>query len=410
LQGALKKKKDLAAQAASLKKEVEAQLANAKTKIGAMEVKVKDAEANLAEVEHKEKMRVVRGTTPAGSGKLGVLVTLAQSRVNELRASLQKTKSQRDAMSARVLELESMLSKLKEDHNPNFNDAGVKSAVQGWEDYAARDTDDHWSDAEDRDLVAIIAEDTDSNGINWAEFQSDESAESDVAALYSFTSYLPPSLQSWVDAKLVAFREVLVNNGILPAHDQDVGESRAVQEAKKALDAAQKDLSNAEKDVTKHQDDLSKDYGPDGIFRALKDVCVSKDSGEYTYELCYLGKTKQKPKKGGSDTTMGNFVGFDVEEVDEGVVANGKGLGTGERLVLKYENGQHCWNGPNRSTRVVLACAKEDEIWKVSESEKCVYRMEVGTPAVCHATRDGNRGSSNGGTEEGAAVDRKDEL
>ena len=32
---------------------------------------------------------------------------------------------------------------------------------------------------------------------------------------------------------------------------------------------------------------------------------------------------------------------------------------------------------------IVLGCSENDEIWKVTEEEKCVYRMEVGTPAVC---------------------------
>ena len=36
-----------------------------------------------------------------------------------------------------------------------------------------------------------------------------------------------------------------------------------------------------------------------------------------------------------------------------------------------------------------MACAEKEEIWKVSESEKCVYRMEVGTAAAC-GWRDGN--------------------
>lgn len=87
-------------------------------------------------------------------------------------------------------------------------------------------------------------------------------------------------------------------------------------------------------------------------------------------------------------------------QVDEPVDADGKGLGQGERIVLKYENGQHCWNGPNRATNVVLACAKDNEIWKVAELEKCIYRMEVGTPAVC--------GVDVEKKEEKAAV--KDEL
>ena len=105
---------------------------------------------------------------------------------------------------------------------------------------------------------------------------------------------------------------------------------------------------------------------------------------------------------------MGNFVGFDIEHVDEEVPVNGKGLGKGERIVLKYENGQHCWNGPNRSTRVVLACAENEEVWKVSESEKCVYRIEVGTAAVCQGTQSGNKESS--GAAGGQGGERKDEL
>jgi protein kinase C substrate 80K-H len=31
----------------------------------------------------------------------------------------------------------------------------------------------------------------------------------------------------------------------------------------------------------------------------------------------------------------------------------------------------------------VFGCAEKDEIWKVMEQEKCKYRMDVGTPAVC---------------------------
>lgn len=87
---------------------------------------------------------------------------------------------------------------------------------------------------------------------------------------------------------------------------------------------------------------------------------------------------------------MGNFVRFDKIVVDEEIGADGKGLGSGERMVLMYENGQHCWNGPNRQTTVVLACAESDEIWKVVEQEKCMYRMDVGTPAACEAKKSVN--------------------
>lgn len=118
---------------------------------------------------------------------------------------------------------------------------------------------------------------------------------------------------------------------------------------------------------------------------------MSKDAGEYTYELTWLEQIKQKSKKGHSQQVMGKFVRLDTVTVDEEMPIDGKGLGSGERLALIYDNGSHCWNGPNRRTTVVVGCAETDEIWKVVEEEKCVYRMEVGSPAACDKEPERNR-------------------
>jgi protein kinase C substrate 80K-H len=193
-------------------------------------------------------------------------------------------------------------------------------------------------------------------------------------------------VRAWLHQKLTDFRVLLVENGILADNANSGSESKVVTDARSAYQAVADDLSAKQASLGDQQRDLAKDYGEADIFRALKGVCVSKDSGEYTYELCWLDKTTQKSKKGGGNTGMGNFVRFDTMVVDEEVSAEGKGLGSGERLALMYENGQHCWNGPNRQTTVVLACAEKDEIWKVWEQEKCMYRMDVGTPAVCQRT------------------------
>ena len=61
-----------------------------------------------------------------------------------------------------------------------------------------------------------------------------------------------------------------------------------------------------------------------------------------------MSQTKQKPKKEGADTNMGNLVSFDTEIVDDDAPADGKGLSKGERLVMKYEKGQYCWSRPSR--------------------------------------------------------------
>jgi len=207
------------------------------------------------------------------------------------------------------------------------------------------------------------------------------------------SGYLPPSLRQWISDKFTDFRGLLIENGILPAQDSDVGESKVVQDARAHLSAVQSEQNSHSNDLASHESDLTKDYGQDDVFRALKGQCVSVESGEYTYEHCFMDRTTQKPQKGGMDTGMGTFDRIEMVTVDEDEPADGKGLGSGERIALKYENGAHCWNGPARSTTVILACAAQNEIWKVVEAEKCVYRMEAGSPAACVEEAPANEGA-----------------
>jgi len=202
---------------------------------------------------------------------------------------------------------------------------------------------------------------------------------------------------------------MLEQNGILAPKDDEpsasTSDNKAVREAQERLDTTRKSLEDQTRDKANLEEDLAKDYGPEDIFRALKGKCISLDSGEYTYELCWMDRVTQKSKKGGSQNSMGEFAGMGTIQVDEEVSADGKGLGSGERITMKHENGQGCWNGPNRSVLVVLACAPTEEIWKVVEEEKCVYRMEVGSPAVCTASNEGGGGGSGSVTGTG-----RDEL
>ena len=398
LSSAAKKRKDIVAEADKLRKEVEARIQSLNTEIQGGEIKLKGLEADLAEAERQERTKVVK--SPKGLSKIGLLAQLAKDRIEELRESLVEVRSQRDTGKARVAELEGILSTFKEEYNPNFNDEGVKRAVRSWEDYAAREKGTIGDDAHDRDLDEIAKPDGETGAINWSEWEEPEESDVDVRKyfprrltlsssnsikVYKFEAYLPTSVRDWLDQKLRDLRIILVENGILAATRSPDGESKELEDARNALKAAQDSLNDNKNQLTNHQEDLKKDYGVDDVFRALKGQCISKDSGEYTYELCWLDKTKQKSKKGGSQTMMGSFVSIDKVMVDDELPPDGKGLGSGERVALRYENGQHCWNGPNRSTLVVLACAEKDELWKITEEEKCVYRMEVGTPAVCGA-------------------------
>lgn len=195
---------------------------------------------------------------------------------------------------------------------------------------------------------------------------------------------------------------MLANYGILPpaGPDSDEDESQSVCDARTALLDAESALNDRRSDLRNAEGSLTKDYGPDGVLRALEGQCISRDAGEYTYEHCWLDQTRQRSKRGGATVGMGKFAGFATVDVDEPAV--GGRVVARPRLALEYTGGSVCWNGPARSTRVVLECGGKDEILKVFEEDRCVYTMEVTTPAVCGGGKENKEGKEGG--------EQKDEL
>ncbi|KAJ3472691.1 hypothetical protein NLG97_g10787 [Lecanicillium saksenae] len=359
----------------ALRKQSETRIVELENEIRATLAQKVALDAKYKELQKKDRNRVVKS---GGGGKLGVLLGQAKTRVNELRETLTKVADERDKLRIKVNELDTVLRKLKEEYNPNFNDEGVKAAVKSFEDYAAREAEQ--APAAGDDVFSVLAEDGEHSGINWAEF---ESSEDDTDIIYSFEAYLPASLRDFIRNQKAAIRDWLVENGLLAEKENATSESQATREAREAKEQAERDLRKKEQDLENEKSDLSQDYGPSNIFRSLKGQCIDIDAGEYTYELCWLDKTMQKSKKGHGNTNMGNFKRIDRETADDEERLDGKSLGKGTRMVLRYEDGQACWNGPNRRTDVWLGCSDKEELWRVTEAEKCVYKMEVGTPAAC---------------------------
>ncbi|KAF4122216.1 protein kinase C substrate 80K-H [Geosmithia morbida] len=392
LERAGKKRLIMANEAAELRRRLESQWYTLTDEVKALDIKVADLKKKYEEVELQEKTKVVMtGGSGGPGGKLGVLVGVAKARVEELRNTLDSVLRQRDTYKARAEELETILAKLKRGYNPNFNDEGVKSAVKSYEDYAARDgTDTALDSTPDSSILEVLKADGEASGINWKEFETGD-AQDDTDILYDWQAYLPGFLRTIVNDKLTGLRVWLIQNGMLSAGGTPGSESDLTKAAREAKEAAEKELKKKNKDLEKTTSDLSTYYGPDDIFRALKDQCISTDSGEYTYELCWLGRTSQKSKKGHGNTGMGSFERIDFEIADEEERLDGRSLGKGQRMVMRYENGQACWNGPKRRTDVWIGCAETDELWRISEMEKCVYRMEVGTPAACEPAADGQK-------------------
>ncbi len=172
---ALKKNVELVNEAQALREGVGISIEKLELEIKTLEVKAEDLKRKYEEIERRERGRVVKSGSGKGS-KLTVLAGLAKARVEELRETLISVVSKRNALKERVKELETILSTFKEEYNPNFNDEGVKRAVKSWEDYAANkfESDDS---AQDRDIEEITKPDSESEGIDWADFEGEEESE-----------------------------------------------------------------------------------------------------------------------------------------------------------------------------------------------------------------------------------------
>ncbi|KAF3491123.1 glucosidase 2 subunit beta [Arthroderma uncinatum] len=373
---ALRKRKELVAKSSKTKREMQERISVLEKEAQELEVSVKDLEAELETVRANN-----RGKSAGGQkqGKAYELAQLAKTRTDTLRTVLAEVHHQRDQVVNLLREAEGILSKFKEEYNPNFNDEGVKRAVRSWEDYIARKEEgdgDLFGDADLFDALKPEHDEPFNDPEQWAE-------EAEVGLIYKLAYFLPASVVNSIEDSLSGLRSALVSNGLLADNslDSDSNEPRAVKEARDRVSNAQSSLDSKKSEIKRHKGDLEHDFGADSVFRALKGECISKDSGEYTYELCWMEQTKQKSKKGRGDTTMGNFEKISSMVVDEATPSGQIVQKT--KVTLLYTNGQSCWNGPSRSTTVILECGENNELTKISEDEKCIYSIFVTTPAVC---------------------------
>ena len=175
---AAKRRKELIADATRLRAQVEARIQTLQTEAEGSSVKVKELEVALAEIEKRERGKVLKGG--GKSSRIAVLAGLAKDRIEELRTSLHELRQQRNTAIERVQELEALFTTFKEEYNPNFNDEGVKRAVRSWEEYAARDKPSMSNEADDRDLEEIAKPDDDSGAIRWSEWEEPDETDVEV--------------------------------------------------------------------------------------------------------------------------------------------------------------------------------------------------------------------------------------
>lgn len=141
------------------------------------------------------------------------------------------------------------------------------------------------------------------------------------------------------------------------------------REAFKEMERKKRDLENEIRDLNKY---LEITFGEKNEFAPLYDKCFEYTDREYIYKMCAFQKVTQKGKHGGRETSLGTWGSW-------------RGPSGSPYTVMKYENGEKCWNGPNRSATITLTCGTEDRLVDASEPNRCEYSMEFSTPLVCEA-------------------------
>lgn len=160
----------------------------------------------------------------------------------------------------------------------------------------------------------------------------------------------------------------------MPPYDPDTQALiDAAQKARDDFEEVEKSLREMDDQIRNIEKELSFDFGPDAEFTYLYSQCYELSTSEYIYRLCPFNRVSQKPKYGGSETNLGTWGSWSGPE-------------NNKYLVMKYEHGTGCWQGPNRSTTVKLTCGKETVVTSTSEPSRCEYLMEFTTPAVCQET------------------------
>ncbi|CCM03985.1 uncharacterized protein FIBRA_06141 [Fibroporia radiculosa] len=290
-----------------------------------------------------------------------------------------------------------ILDALRLGYNPNYQDMAVLEAVRGWEALAglphindvAKDDESHkqevpsqqeqelegeWTAEQlDKKLDSLINSDYETLLI---EHDKHIGAPVSDSPLYDLTAYIPDAFLPPFEAFLQTVSSWLQSFGLTSG---TTATSTDNSKARQAFNDADKNLSAVKQEQKKAEEELSHLFDPtwfgsEGEWKRLQGTCLSKDTGEYTYEVCLFDEARQKPNKGGSTQSLGKFSSWDT----------GAAVGSPEYYGKQhYTQGTKCWNGPMRSVTVVFSCGIENELLTVAEPEKCEYQFTATSPAVC---------------------------
>ncbi|KAG0296507.1 hypothetical protein BGZ96_009326 [Linnemannia gamsii] len=271
------------------------------------------------------------------------------------------------------------LQSLKENHNKNFHDMAVKGTVSGFDDYIVAQgektetvEDDLATLSSDRqfdalmDETSVVLRDIGTLHDLLDGMKRDYNTEYNDEAVLAAVKVTDDFEITWDSSRLdFADVEHLVLPEELPVDSPEAEKFRdAMDSAQEVFNDASGKESKVQEGIRDIERKLNMDFGPDETFAQLVDNCFDFKDTEYTYSVCLFGDANQNSH---SSTHLGKFSGWEGDNYD----------------VQMYTGGAKCWNGPERSVKLVMSCGTTTEIVSVTEPEKCEYLFKLQTPAVC---------------------------
>jgi len=293
-----------------------------------------------------------------------------KSTFDELSTTLKNELAKHDLINERANDLEQLLSHLINNYNPNFNDPNVKQAVNSFQDFSVNRESFQVPKEEALEWLKLKLEEVEKLAETIQSSDSAEEVEQEPKVQLRQVQNVPI-----VDKLKYKYRK-LVNDFLgLETKEEYVSQITEPIESKNDLQIAvedlQQDKERNERSIESIKEDLARNYGPHDILRPFKDISLKGHIGEYDYEMFFIGDIQQKGHN--QNVKIGSFSGIEVNDISP----------KQHQLILTYENGARCWNGPLRKGIVTIDCGAENELLAVTEPEKCEYHFRVKGPIGC---------------------------
>ncbi|CCF48465.1 uncharacterized protein UHO2_07019 [Ustilago hordei] len=375
--------------------------------------KLQIQEQVAAEKEARLKNQLTRAETSDKAAMDAKIKTPLYAKLSQHQQAIKHLNHKNAALKSELETLTLLLDDLAKGYNPNYQDMAVKGAVLAYKQWRTSATNSAEAQgqstvdqlaAEKRKLTqlldegdwpasklsALLAQDPLDIMEGGIADQKRLTTEWEGGLLFRIHEYLPDAVVPYFEAMVDTLLDVLIKANVITdvkrmrpksasSPSSTESEAESITSARLAHSNAAAQLSRITNELGSCREKLSQfstRYGRSAEFKALENKCISKDTGEYTYEYCFFGRATQIPNNGGAHISLGTFANF-----------NPKNDSTWQQdhywLQQIYARGQKCWNGPQRSTLVQLQCGVENSIEHVFEAEKCIYSFTVATPAVC---------------------------